>query len=36
LQITASTLSTASIYRGLNLKIDQVLAQELPTYYQFP
>lgn len=36
LQITASTLSTASLYTGLNLKIDQVLAQELPTYYQFP
>lgn len=36
LQITASTLSTATIYKGLNLKIDQVLAQELPTYYQFP
>jgi hypothetical protein len=36
LQITASTLSTASIYKGLNLKIDQVLAQELTTYYQFP
>jgi len=36
LQITASTLSTTGLYKGLNLKIDQVLAQELPTYYQFP
>lgn len=36
LQLTVSTLSTAGIYSGLNLKIDQVFAQELPTYYQFP
>lgn len=36
LQITASTLSTATLYKGLNFKIDQVLAQELPTQYQFP
>lgn len=36
LQITASTLSTASLYKGLHMKIDQVLAQQLPSLYQFP
>lgn len=36
LQITASTLSTASLYKGLNLKIDQVFAQQMNTMYQFP
>jgi hypothetical protein len=36
LQLTASTLSTATLYTGLRLKIDQVTAQQMPTLYQFP
>jgi hypothetical protein len=36
LQITASTLSTSGLYKGLHLTIDQVLAQQVNSMYTFP
>jgi hypothetical protein len=36
LEITISSLSTASLYTGLHFKLNQVLAQQVPTQYQFP